>query len=137
MLAKNAEIKRLVAVRIDSGEDILRTIARAAEENGIKTGVILNGIGSASRYRVHVVKTTNLPPGNVFFEGEGAYDILQITGFVIDGRVHAHITLSDTEKAFGGHLEEGCIALTFAVLTLAETPDVKLTDWDGIGEPSA
>ena len=136
MLAKNAEIKRLVAVRIDSGEDILQELRRAVEENAIRTGVILNGIGSASRYRVHVVETTNLPPGDVFFEGEGAYDILQITGFVIDGRVHAHITLSDTEKALGGHLEEGCIALTFVVLTLAETPDVKLTDWDRIGEPS-
>lgn len=136
MLAKNAEIERLVAVRIDSGEDILQELRRAVEENAIVTGVILNGIGSASRYRVHVVETTDLPPGDVFFEGEGAYDILQITGFVIDGRVHAHITLSDTEKALGGHLEEGCIALTFVVLTLAETPDVKLTDWDRIGEPS-
>ena len=136
MITKNAEVKRMVALRIDTGEDILKTITRAAQESGIKTGVILNGIGSASRYRVHVVETTNLPPGDVFFEGEGAYDILQITGFIIDGRVHAHITLSDTEKAFGGHLEEGCIALTFAVLTLAETPDVKLTDWDRIGEPA-
>ena len=136
MLTKEAKIERVVAVRINSGEDILKTITEAARASGIETGVILNGIGSASRYRVHVVETTNLPPGNVFFEGEGAYDILQITGFVIDGRVHAHITLSDTEKALGGHLEEGCIALTFAVLTLAETPDVKLTDWDRIGEPA-
>ena len=60
MLAKKAEIERLVAVRINSGEDILTEIRRAVEENAIRTGVILNGIGSASRYRVHVVETTDL-----------------------------------------------------------------------------
>jgi predicted DNA-binding protein with PD1-like motif len=56
-----------------------------------------------------------------------------MTGLVIDGRVHAHITFSDIEKVQGGHLEEGCRALTFSVVVLAETPDAKLTGWDKIG----
>jgi hypothetical protein len=33
----------------------------------------------------------------------------------------------------GGHLEEGCRVLTFAVVVMAEAPDVDLTDWDRPG----
>lgn len=134
MQTKSAEIKRLVVVRLDSGEDILQSICKAVEENNIQTGLILSGVGSVSRFRVHVVETTNLPPGNVYFEEEDAYDVLSITGAVLDGRVHAHITLSNSEKAVGGHLHEGCTVLTFGMVILAETPEIRLTDWDKMGE---
>ena len=130
MLVQSSDISRLVVVRLTSGDDVLQAIRRAVEENGITTGAILTGVGSVSRYRVHVVETTNLPPGDVFFGEEGPYDILAIAGLVIDGRVHAHITLSNTEQALGGHLEEGCEILTFGVVVLAETADMSLTDWD-------
>ena len=55
------------------------------------------------------------------------------TGLIIDGRVHAHITLSNTDTALGGHLEEGCKVLTFSVVVIAETPNVRLTEWDRVG----
>ena len=81
-----------------------------------------------------MVETTNLPPGDVFFRGEGAFDLLTVTGVIMDGRVHAHITFSNTEKAMGGHLEEGCTVLTFALVVLAETPEADLTGWDRMGD---
>ena len=49
-----------------------------------------------------------------------------------EGRVHAHITFSDTEKAMGGHLEEGTRVLTFSLITLAETDGLDLTGWDAL-----
>ena len=52
---------------------------------------------------------------------------------MVDGAVHAHITFSNTEIAMGGHLEEGCQVLTFAVIVLAEAPDVELARWDKSG----
>ena len=132
MFTQGAEIRRLVLVRMKSGEDVLESIRQAVRENNIRTGAILSGVGSVTRYHLHVVKTTNLPPGDVFFGDEGPYDILSITGLVIDGRVHAHITLSDTEQALGGHLEPGCRVLTFAIAVIAETPDIELTGWDQV-----
>jgi uncharacterized protein len=133
MRIERADLTQVFLVRLNPGDDVLLSLRAAVQESGIRSGVVLSGIGSLSRYRVHVVKTTNLPPGDVFFEGEGPYDILGLTGYVLDGRVHAHITFSDTEKARGGHLEEGCRVLTFAVVTLAETPGVALADWDRVG----
>ena len=33
-------------------------------------------------------------------------DLVSMNGYVINGRVHAHVTLADADKAFGGHLEK-------------------------------
>jgi uncharacterized protein len=133
VVIQNANVTRLVTIRLNPGDDVLLSLREAVQKAGIRSGVILNGIGSLTHYHVHVVKTTNLPPGDVFWKGEGPFDILQITGFVIDGRVHAHLTLSNTEMAMGGHMEEGCRVLTFSLITIAETPDASFTDWDKVG----
>ncbi len=132
-MVQEASLRRLVLARLNPGDDVLLGLREAVRESGIRNGVVLTGIGSVSRYRVHVVRTTNLPPGDTFFEDEGPYDILSITGYVLDGRVHAHITLSNKEQAAGGHLEEGCRVLTFAVITLADTDAPSLADWDRVG----
>ena len=106
----------------------------AVEQASIANGAILSGAGSLSSYHCHVVETTNLPPGNIFFRDDGAFDILTLTGVIIEGRVHAHVTFSDDQQAMGGHLEEGSQVLTFAIAVIAETPGVDLTDWDRIVE---
>ena len=133
MIVHSAAIRRLVVVRLNPGEDVLLSLRAAVRDSGVTHGLILSGVGSLDRYHVHVVKTTNMPPGDIFFAGEGPFDILTLTGAILDGRVHAHITFSNTEKALGGHLEEGCRVLTFSVITLAETDGVDLTDWDRVG----
>ena len=124
---------RFVALRLDPGEDVLLSLRAAVEEQGIRNAAILSGIGSLDRYHFHVVKTTNMPPGNTFVAGEGPFDILTVTGLVVDGKVHAHITFSNTELAMGGHLEEGCRVLTFAVVVIAEALDVDFAGWDKSG----
>jgi predicted DNA-binding protein with PD1-like motif len=124
---------RFVALRLDPGEDVLLSLREAVVEQGIRTAAILFGVGSLDRYHFHVVKTTNIPPGNTFVRGDGPFDILTVTGLVVNGEVHAHITFSNTELAMGGHLEEGCRVLTFAVVVMAEAVDVDLTGWDRPG----
>jgi predicted DNA-binding protein with PD1-like motif len=133
MITQSTEIKRLVLVRINPGEDILISMRKAVDENDIKTALIIGGLGSLQSFHYHVVTSCDLPPEEGYPKEEGPYDICTMTGLVIDGRVHAHITFSDIEKVQGGHLEEGCRALTFSVVVLAETPDAKLTGWDKIG----
>jgi predicted DNA-binding protein with PD1-like motif len=133
MLSVSAVPRRLVAVRLNPGDDILLALREAVRRDGIRGGIILSGVGSISQYHVHVVQTTNMPPGDTFFRGEGPFDILTLSGAIIDGRVHAHITFSNTERAMGGHLEEGTRVLTFSVVTIADTPDTTFADWDRVG----
>jgi predicted DNA-binding protein with PD1-like motif len=133
MRTQSFAVSRFVALRLDPGEDVLLSLRAAVVEQGIRNAAILSGVGSLDRYHFHVVKTTNMPPGNTFIRGEGPFDILTVTGLVVNGEVHAHITFSNTELAMGGHLEEGCRVLTFAVVVMAEAIDVDLTGWDRSG----
>ena len=41
-----------------------------------------------------------------------------MNGYIIDGRIHAHVMLANPDKAFGGHLEPGTNVFTFATITL-------------------
>jgi uncharacterized protein len=124
---------RFVALRLDPGEDVLLSLRAAVAEEGIRNAAILCGVGSLDRYHFHVVKTTNMPPGNTFVRGDGPFDILTVTGLVVNGEVHAHISFGNTELAMGGHLEEGCRVLTFAVVVMAEATDGDFTGWDRPG----
>lgn len=124
---------RTALIRFDPGEDLLQGLQQAVDGLGFRNASIVSGAGSLTRYHVHVVETTNLPPGNVFWEEDGAFDILAVTGLVIEGRVHAHLTVSNPERAMGGHLEDGCQVLTFAMVTLLELPDTDFTGWDTSG----
>jgi predicted DNA-binding protein with PD1-like motif len=108
----------VVVVRLRNGIDVLEGLKTAVAQEKIKNAVILSGAGSLTSYHVHVVSNTAFPPANAFFKGAGPYDLLTTTGYVIDGRVHAHISFSDTQKTLGGHLEPGTRVFTFAILTL-------------------
>ena len=130
MHSQATEVSRIVFVRLDPGEDVLAALREAVREQGLRNAAILSGVGSLDQYRVHVVETTNMPPGNIFFGREGPFDILTVTGLVVDGEIHAHIACSNPAGALGGHLEEGCRVLTFAVIVLGETPDAQLSGWD-------
>ncbi|MEA2586012.1 MAG: uncharacterized protein QOF33_4097 [Thermomicrobiales bacterium] len=133
MHAEPARFGRIWTLRFDPGEDLLEGLRQAATELGVRDGAFLGGIGSLTSYHIHVVSSTALPPENAFIQGEGPFDILAITGHVMGGRVHAHLTFSDAEKAMGGHLEPGCHVLTFAIVTLAELLDTDLSRWDRVG----
>jgi len=119
-------------VRLNEDEDILLSLRKAVTEHGIQNAVILMGMGSVKCYHFHVVDSAINPPTERFPKSDSAADIVNINGLIIAGRVHAHITLTDSKVAFGGHLEEGCKVLTFNVIALAEVEDADFTDWDKI-----
>lgn len=130
MLIKNANIERLLAVRLNAGDDILEKLTELVKREKLQNAVILSGVGSVNAYHFHVVSTPELPPENAFVKGSEALDIVNINGVVLEGRVHAHITLADTRVAMGGHMEPGCKVLTFAVVMVAAVSEPDFTGWD-------
>jgi len=129
------DLKKLYVFRVDTGHDLLEELQRAVREAGIRTGVILTGMGSLVTYHVHVVGEKRHPVPNVYFHGSGGFDLLAAQGYVIDGRVHAHITVSNETETMGGHLEPGCEVYTFAIITVAELEGTSLTGVDSVRRP--
>ncbi len=104
------------------GTDVLEGLERGVKKEGIRSAVVLSGVGSLKAYRVHSVSNTELPSTNVFYEGSGPYDLTAVNGYVIDGRIHAHVTFSNDKQALGGHLERGTTTFTFVIVTLGVLP---------------
>lgn len=124
--------ERVLVVRLKYKTDLLEGLQRIVNQEKIRNGVILAGTGSVTGYHYHVICNRSFPTKNTFIKDPtGPADIVSMNGYVIDGRVHAHITLSDTRKAFGGHLEPGTTVFTFAIVTIgALNEDVDLSRID-------
>lgn len=130
MLSRVTEITRVVMVRINPGDDLLLGLRQAVKDHGIQNAVILTGFGSVRHSHFHVVMSNDLPPAESYPKSIQPLDVVAMGGLIIDGRVHAHIDFSDERNGFGGHLEEGCLALTFLVVALGDLGPVKLSRWD-------
>ena len=137
MISTVTELGKVFIVRINPGEDILLGIRQAVQEHGITNGLILTGFGSVRHSHFHVVMSNELPPDEAYPKSPQPLDICSFNGYIIGGRVHCHIDFSDERNGFGGHLEEGCLALTFANLAIAEIgSDIDISEWDTFKDES-
>lgn len=130
----SSPIERVVVVRLKNKTDMLEGLKEAIAREKIKNAVILSGFGSVTSYHVHVVGNTTLPPKDVFTKEGGPFDLLTVSGMVINGLAHPHITLSSPQKTTGGHLEPGTSVFTFAVISLGVLKDSadlsRVDDWN-------
>jgi predicted DNA-binding protein with PD1-like motif len=122
--AIDGSFQRVVVLRFKYQSDLLGGLESMVKQHNIKNAVILAGIGSVRNYHVHSVSNRTFPSKNVFTKNpvEPA-DIVSVNGYVIDGRVHAHLTLANPHHAFGGHLEPETTVFTFAIVTLGVLND--------------
>jgi predicted DNA-binding protein with PD1-like motif len=124
------QFQRIVVLRFKNQTDLLGGLTRMVQEQKIKNAVILAGIGSVRNYQVHQVSNRDFPSKNVFVkDASSPADIISVNGYVVNGEVHAHMTMSDADKAFGGHIEPETNVFTFAAITLGVFDDkVDLTN---------
>ena len=116
---QSSDVQRMVVVRLKYGTDMLDGLKQAVAREKIKNAVILSGFGSVTAYHVHVVGNMSFPPKDIFTKEGGPYDLLTVSGLIMDGRVHAHITLATPQRVLGGHLEPGTSVFTFTNISLA------------------
>jgi predicted DNA-binding protein with PD1-like motif len=130
--AIHGQFQRVMILRLKYQTDLLEGIEKIVKQENIRNAVILSAIGSVRNYHFHVVSNRTFPSRDIFVkDSDKPADIAGMNGYIIDGRVHAHITFSDPNKAFGGHLERGTEVFTFAVITvgiLNDNIDLKLVD---------
>ena len=122
--AIEGKFERVVILRFKHQTDLLAGLTRMVKEQKIKNAVILNAIGSVRGYHIHVVSNRDFPSKNLYLKDpDTPADITGMSGYVIDGALHPHITLATAQKGFGGHLEDGTPVFTFAAVTLGVLAD--------------
>ena len=117
--AINGHFDRIVVLRFKYQTDLLAGLEKMVKEQKIDNAVILAGAGSLLSYHVHQVSNRTFPSKNMYEKDPTApADLIGMNGYVINGRIHAHMTIATPEHAFGGHLEPGTGVFTFAIVTL-------------------
>lgn len=123
-VAVSAQFERIVIFRFKYQTDLVAGMEKLIREQRIRNAVILSGVGSVRNYHVHSVSNREFPSKNVYTRDPSQpADIVSINGYVLGGKLHAHLTLADPERAFGGHLEPETQVFTFAIVTLGVLPD--------------
>jgi predicted DNA-binding protein with PD1-like motif len=122
---------RIVVLRFKYKTDLLAGMEQMVKQEHIQNGVILSGAGSVRGYQIHQVSNRTMPSHDTFEKNPTQpADLVSMNGYIINGRVHAHITLGTTEKAIAGHLEPGTTVFTFAIITIGVMNDADLSRVD-------
>jgi predicted DNA-binding protein with PD1-like motif len=122
---------RIVVIRLKYGANLLEGMKRVVKEQNIQNGVILSAIGSLRGYEVHQVSSRDFPSQDTFEKNPmQPVDLVSMNGYVIRGRIHAHMTLATPDHVIAGHVEEGNEVYTFAVVTIGVMNDTDLDKID-------
>jgi len=119
---------RIFVLRLDAGDYVLENINALIEKENINEGVVISAIGTLDRCVLHMVTTTGYPPVEHFERWENKpLELSSTSGVIADGKPHLHMVVSDSEKAYSGHLESGCRVLYLAEIIIMEIKSAHLT----------
>lgn len=122
---------RIVVLRFKYKTDLLAGMQKMVKQEHIQNGVILSAAGSLRSYQIHQTINRTLPSQNTFEDNPtGAADLDSMNGYIINGKVHAHMVLGTPDKAIAGHLEPGTEVFTFAIVTIGVMNDADLSRAD-------
>jgi len=127
--AIDTRFERVVVLRFKYDTDLLAGLESMVRQEKIRNAVILSGIGSVRGYQYHVVSNRGFPSKDLFIRNPAEpADLVSMNGYVINGRIHAHVMFGGAGGAFGGHLESGTTVFTFAIVTLGVVDDAANFD---------
>lgn len=116
-----------VFVLLEPGDYLLESICEVARQADIHTGVLVTGIGSLSKARIHTVLTNVNPVEELYLDIEGPLEVTNFNGLISDYEPHIHITMTDPHmKFYGGHLEPGSSILTLSEFSILRISDTRL-----------
>ena len=127
----NGRFERVLVLRAKNKTDLLTEMEKQVKAQNIKNAVILSGIGSVRGYRFHNVAGRDYPVPDMFVSAPNTpADFIGMNGYIVNGVLHAHMTLGTGEKAIAGHLEPGTQVFTYAIVTVGVMNGTDLSKVD-------
>ncbi len=114
-------VGRTFVLKLVQGEDLLENIERLIKEESVENAVVVSGIATVDRCRLHMVSTTGYPVETFIDERtDTPLELVSIDGFICDGQPHIHCTVSDRDQAYAGHVLKGCRILYLGEIVIQE-----------------
>lgn len=117
---------RVIVISLQRDDLLLEMITDELEKYNIKNAIVTSAIGSLQKAVFHRVVAMGEKPEDEFVTLERPIELASLQGVVIDGKPHFHMVVSDTEKAYSGHLECGTKVLYLSEITLTEVLGISL-----------
>ena len=134
------QMNRIVMGKLGVDIDLLQGIEELVKREGVRTGVILSGIGALKKATFRNLKV--LPPDfkiekhhRLYLELEQPMEIVSLTGWIAtreDGEVevHAHFSAStvveDKVVTLGGHLVSGTLTSVKVVIVMGVVEETNI-----------
>jgi len=129
--AITGQFDRIVVIRLKYKANLLDGMNKVIKEQHIQNGVILGAAGSLRGYEVHQVSNRDMPSEDTYTKNPTQpADLVSMNGYIINGRIHAHMTIATPEKVIAGHVEEGNEVFTFAIVTIGVMDHTNLDKVD-------
>ena len=136
----NGRIDRIVMGKLRMDIDFLQGIEELVKREGVRTGVILSGIGALKKATFRNLKV--LPPDlkvekhhRLYLELEQPMEIVSLTGWMAtredgEAEVHAHFSAStvmeDKVVTLGGHLIPGTLTSVKVVIVIGVVEETNI-----------
>ncbi|MBL8229326.1 MAG: DUF296 domain-containing protein, partial [Bryobacterales bacterium] len=92
--AVSGKFDRIVVLRFKFDTDLLGGMEKMVKQEKIRSAVVLSAAGSVRNYHIHTVSNRTFPSKNIYTKDPSSpADIVSMNGYVIDGRIHAHMTM--------------------------------------------
>ncbi len=121
------KIGRVIIIHLTKGEDILTSVQSQLKQLNIRNGILVSAIGSLRCAKLHAITTLEDLPTNQYFTYQSPIELGNAQGLIIDGEPHFHLTVSDSDRVYTGHMESGCEVQYLAELAILELPEVSIT----------
>jgi predicted DNA-binding protein with PD1-like motif len=129
--ALTGHFDRILVLRFKYKTDLLAGMEKMVKQEHVQNGVILSAAGSVRGYHVHQVSNRTMPSHDMFEQNPTQpADLVSMNGYIINGRIHAHMTLGTPDRTIAGHLESGNEVFTFAIVTIGVMSDTDLSRVD-------
>ena len=136
----NGRIDRIVMGKLGMDIDLLQGIEELVKREGVRTGVILSGIGALKKATFRNLKI--LPPDlkvekhhRLYLELEQPMEIVSLTGWIAtredgEAEVHAHFSASTVIEervvTLGGHLIPGTLTSVKVVIVIGVVEETNI-----------
>lgn len=137
MKAASGTFKKVHAIRIEPGEDVMECLLDYCKKNQIGHGVIVSGIGSLDGCSFFDPAEIPGKPGLYGYgdaiELPSPIELIAMNGIICtDGKkqpsLHIHAAFADMHgREYGGHFKEGNRVLTTVELVIAEFDGISMT----------
>lgn len=124
---RGATAAEIIAVRVDTGEDLLAALTRVVTETGIAAGAVVSGCGILEHFVLEVPANKGWPPAAYAVEKEGPAQIVSAQGHIVNGAVDLYLTLARRNEVFTGEVMPGTLALHFAEFTILRAGNTRWT----------